>query len=63
MRDRLLRENAALTEAFLQAGCPITWLNLLTDTVLSELLLRLRQSYRNPKGDASTTSVQSRFLS
>lgn len=61
MRDRLLRENAALTEDFLQAGCPIAWLNLLTDTVLSELLLRLRQAYRNPKGDASTTSVQSLF--
>ncbi len=59
MRDRLLRENAALTEDFLQAGCPIQWLNLLTDTVVSELLLRLRQTYRNPKGEANTTSVQS----
>lgn len=44
MRDRLLRENAGLTEEFLQAGCPITWLNLLTDTVLSECLLRLRKA-------------------
>lgn len=63
VRDRLLRENPSLTEAFLQAGCPITWLNLLTDTVLSELLLRLRQTYRNPNGDANTTSVQSLFRS
>ncbi len=63
MRDRLLRENTALTEEFLHAGCPITWLNLLADTILSELLLRLRQAYRNPKGDASTTSVQSLFRS
>lgn len=59
MRDRLLRENASLTESFLQAGCPIAWLNLLTDTVLSDLLFRLRQSYRSPKGVAKTTSVQS----
>ena len=63
MRDRLLRENATLTEEFLQAGCPIDWLNLLTDTVLSELLLRLRQTYRKPSGDASTTSVRSLFRS
>ncbi len=63
MRDRLLRENTALTEEFLQAGCPIAWLNLLTDTVLSELLLRLRQTYRNPRGEANTTSVRSMFRS
>lgn len=63
MRDRLLRENTALTEEFLQAGCPIAWLNLLTDTVLSERLLRLRQAYRNPSGDANTTSVRSSFRS
>lgn len=63
IRDRLLRENKDLTEEFLQAGCPITWLNLLTDTVLSEQLLRRRQAYRSPKGDASTTSVQSLFRS
>lgn len=61
MRDRLLRENPSLTEEFLQAGCPIHWLNLLTDTVLSEQLCKLRRSYRSPKGDASTTSV--RFMS
>lgn len=59
MRDRLLRENVTLTEEFLQAGCPIAWLNLLADTVLSELLLRLRHAHRNPSGDANTTSVQS----
>ena len=63
MRDRLLRENKALTEEFLQDGCPIAWLNVLSDTVLSELLLRLRHSYRNPKGEASTTSVRSSFRS
>lgn len=59
MRDRLLRENASLTESFLQAGCPLEWLNLLTDTVLSEQLCRRRCSQRNPRGEASTTSVQS----
>ena len=63
MRDRLLRENTSLTEEFLQAGCPIAWLNLLTDTVLSEQLIRCRQAYRSPNGEASTTSVQSRFRS
>lgn len=63
IRDRLLRENAGLTEEFLQAGCPIAWLNVLTDTVLSELLLRLRQTYRNPRGEANTTSVQPLFRS
>lgn len=59
MRDRLLRENLSLTESFLQTGCPIEWLNLLTDTVLSELLCRKRSSYRSPRGDANTTSVRS----
>lgn len=63
MRDRLLRENQTLTEEFLQAGCPLAWLNLLTDMVLSEQLLHLRQTHRNPKGDASTTSVRSIFRS
>ena len=61
MRDRFLRENRNLTEEFLQAGCPLEWLNLLTDTVLSEQLLRRRQAYRKPSGDANTTSV--RFMS
>lgn len=59
MRDRMLRENPALTEEFLQAGCPVIWLNLLTDTVISELLCRKRCPYRNPRGEASTTSVTS----
>lgn len=59
MRDRILRENTSLTEDFLQAGCPIEWLQLLADTVITELLCRMRCSYRNPNGDASTTSVQS----
>lgn len=63
MRDRLLRENRPLTEEFLQAGCGAEWLNLLTDTVLSELLCRIRQAYRNPRGEASTTSVRSASLS
>jgi len=63
LRDRLLRENSALTEEFLQSGCPILWLELLTDTVLSEVLCRKRCSYRNPIGEASTTSVQSAALS
>lgn len=59
MRDRILRENATLTEDFLQAGCPIHWLQLLTDTVITELLCRMRCTHRSPNGDASTTSVQS----
>lgn len=59
LRDRILQENTSLTEAFLQAGCPIAWLNLLTDTVISELLCRKRYSHRNPMGEANTTSVQS----
>ncbi len=59
LRDHLLQENRSLTEEFLQEGCPILWLQLLTDTVLSELLCRKRRNYRNPMGDASTTSVQS----
>lgn len=59
MRDRLLRENDSLTGDFLQAGCPVDWLNLLTDTVISDLLYRMRVSYRNPSGDARTTSVRS----
>ena len=59
MRDRLLRENDSLTGDFLQAGCPIEWLNLLTDAVISDLLYRMRASYRNPSGDARTTSVRS----
>ena len=63
LRDRLLRENLSLTEEFLQAGCPSEWLNLLTDTVLSELLCRKRHTYRNPMGDATTTSVRSVSLS
>ena len=63
MRERLLRENASLTEEFLQSGCPSEWLNLLTDTVLSDLLCRRRCSYRNPNGDANTTSVRFTSLS
>lgn len=63
MRDRLLRENSALTEEFLHSGCPIEWLNLLTDTVISEQLCRMRCSYRKPRGEANTTSVQSAFRS
>ena len=63
MRDRLLRENASLTENYLQAGCPIEWLNLLTDTVISDVLCRMRASYRNPNGDANTTSVRSALRS
>lgn len=63
MRDRLLRENQELTEEFLQAGCPIQWLEMLTDTIVSELLYRRRRekarTYLNPMGEASTTSVQS----
>ena len=58
MRDRLLRDHPDITETFLLEGCPITWLNLLTDTVISELLYRKRCSYRSPSGDASTTSVR-----
>lgn len=58
MRNRLLRENSEITENFLQEGCPISWLNLLADTVISELLCRKRCLYRNPNGEASTTSVQ-----
>ncbi len=63
LRDRLLRENLELTEEFLQSGCPVLWLELLTDTVLSEVLCRKRCFYRNPMGEASTTSVQSVSLS
>lgn len=58
-RDRLLRENTALTEEFLQSGCPTEWLELLTDTILSDRLCLKRQVHRNPRGDANTTSVQS----
>lgn len=47
MRDRLLRENPDLTEEFLQAGCPIMWLELLTDTITSELLCRKRHQQAN----------------
>ncbi|MBQ9768231.1 MAG: hypothetical protein IJW37_09030 [Lachnospiraceae bacterium] len=47
MRDRLLRENKDLTEEFLQAGCPIMWLELLTDTILSEQLCRRRREKMN----------------
>jgi len=47
MRDRLLRENQDLTEEFLQAGCPIMWLELLTDTIVSELLCRRRREKMN----------------
>lgn len=63
MRDRMLRENRTLTEEFLRAGCGTEWLNLLADTVLSELLCRKRQTYRNPRGEANTTSVRSVALS
>lgn len=63
MRNRLLRENSILTEEFLQSGCPLVWLNLLTDTVISELLCRKRCAYRSPRGEASTTSVQSSLRS
>lgn len=58
LRDRLLRENPALTEAFLQEGCPFVWLNSLADLVLSDLLCRKRCTYRSPKGEANTTSVR-----
>ena len=57
LRNRILRENSELTEEFLQAGCPISWLELLTDTILSELLCRKRCHYLKPIGDARTTSV------
>ena len=63
MRDRILRENRILTEEFLQTGCTAERLNLLTDTILSDLLCRKRRAHRNPNGDASTTSVQSASLS
>lgn len=59
LRDRILHENQGLTEEFLGEGCPIFWLQLLTDIVLSELLCVKRRHYRNPMGEASTTSVQS----
>lgn len=58
LRDRLLRENPSLTEVFLQEGCPIVWLNSLTDLILSDLLCRRRYPYRKPRGEASTTSVR-----
>ncbi len=63
MRDHLLRDNRSLTEEFLRAGCGTEWLNLLTDTVLSDLLCRKREAYRKPRGEASTTSVQFASLS
>ncbi len=63
LRDRFLRENSALTEEFLHSGLPIDWLNVLTDTILSELLCRSRRDYRKPMGDASTTSLRSVSLS
>ena len=44
MRDRLLRENDSLTGEFLQGGCPIEWLNLLSDIVISDRLCRMRTS-------------------
>lgn len=47
MRDRLLRETPDLTEEYLQAGCPIQWLELLTDTILSEQLCRRRREKMN----------------
>lgn len=59
MRDRLLQKNAHITELFLQEGCPIAWLNLLADSIISERLAKRRPDYRNPMGDASTTSVRS----
>lgn len=42
MRDRMLRENPELTGEFLQAGCPLMWLELLADTVISERLCQKR---------------------
>jgi len=63
MRDRILRDNRPLTEEFLQAGCGAEWLNLLTDSVLSELLSHRRETYRSPRGEAKTTSVRSMSLS
>ncbi len=63
VRDRMLRENTSLTEAFLQEGCPIEWLNLLTDTVISDLLCKKRSAYRKPSGEANTTSVRSALRS
>ncbi len=58
MRDRILKETPSLTADFLQAGCPIDWLNLLTDTVITDLLCKKR-CQRNPIGVANTTSLQS----
>lgn len=43
MRDTLLRDNRTITEQFLQKGCTLTWLNLLTDCIISELLTKYRQ--------------------
>lgn len=63
MRDRLLENNRSVTELFLQGGCTLTWLNLLTDCVISELLTKRRRDYRNPMGEASTTSVRSELRS
>lgn len=63
MRDRLLEQNRPITELFLQNGCTVTWLNLLTDSIISEQLTKRRFAYRNPMGDASTTSVRSRLRS
>ena len=63
MRDRLLKENRELTEEFLQSGCPIVWLELLTDTVLSELLCKKRSHHLSPMGEARTTSERSASLS
>ena len=63
MRDRLLRENRSVTELLLQEGCTLPWLNLLTDSIISERLTKRRRDYRRPMGDASTTSVRSALRS
>lgn len=59
MRDNLLQKNHPITELFLQGGCTLPWLNLLADSIISELLTKRRSNYRKPIGDASTTSVRS----
>ena len=44
MRDGLLQKNRSITELFLQTGCTLPWLNLLTDCVISEHLIKRRQT-------------------
>ncbi len=44
MRDRLLQKNRPVTELFLQGGCTLPWLNLLTDSIISELLTKRRRT-------------------